>query len=149
MTDTKALCEVVSSALFNWGATKPQEAFEALVGHLQCAEADNAALLGALQRVYWAEPRGYDAAVEAVIHDAHPGAALLEEVEGLRKQVDSLKESVGLLRADRDAAHDAALEAAAVWLETEPNEDDRRPLGVVYDNCAKHIRAMKKTGQRP
>ncbi|AAK94418.1 hypothetical protein Mx8p83 [Myxococcus phage Mx8] len=96
------------------------------------AEADNAALLAALRsareslgeaqpNIGWGTPprlacgRAYDAA-GATIDQPHPGAALLEELEGLRRQVAESK--VGhlvraeILKRERDAALEEAAQTA-------------------------------------
>lgn len=158
MSDTKALYDVVEKALANWGNGEAQDALEALMGRLRdvekereedqgvirvwrgrCgrAEADNAALLAAISTYHEAWKTGRDgvpfAALLRTAHKPHPGSALLEELEGLKKQVEFLRgreqhiakvldvADSGQYRNDWDgaverlkaAAHNAALEEAA------------------------------------
>lgn len=134
MSDAKALQDVVAKALANWGNGKAQDAFETLMGRLERAEADNAALLelvkdvpallqevaeGCMRRGIGMEFEPSPALTKA-INNPHPGAALLEELEeleGLRRQVE-LQNAVisGLqdgIEKGKAAAHNAALEEAA------------------------------------
>lgn len=145
----KTPVEVVEAALAKWGDEKALAAFaevkamldgrfsEAtrnvnaeLLERLRRAEADNAALLAEMKEAH----DNYESISGDVFSRAHPGAALLEELEGLRRQVafkdgkiERLEEEVrehfaarqnalkvvGALRAELKSARDAALEEAA------------------------------------
>jgi len=115
--DTKALYSLVADALAGHGR-EVQEALEALMGRLrdaekereedqgvirvwrgrtQRAEADNAALLALLHKVAdcgFKMTGAVAADVDDLLRRNHPGAALLEELEGLRKQVSEQSESL-------------------------------------------------------
>lgn len=136
----KTPVEVVESALGEWGNGEAQDAFAEVVkrlrdaeqerdedqgvirvwrGRCERAEADNAALLAEMKEAH----DNYESISGDVFSRPHPGAALLEELEGLRKR-DALLTSeavkggpLGLelmsLRKQVAEARDAALEEAA------------------------------------
>lgn len=134
------------------------------------AEADNAALLKALNTVGHALGTAeMDAALDVLLANArkpHPGAALLEELEGLRKRVEFLSEREkhiakvldvadgGQYRNDwdgavarmKDSTHNAALEEAEGSLFHLGFSEDAMGRETLHRAMGR-IRALKKTGQ--
>jgi len=116
------------------------EESEELRERLERAEADNAALLKRIDAIgHSLGTYGNDVTtqelINSILRESHPGAALLEELEGLRTAIATLEKTVSI-------AYDAALEEAA-------ETADGGPLYVrgVLMRPSERIRALKKTGQ--
>ena len=138
----KTPAEVVESALANWGDEKAKAAFEEVKARCERAEADNAALLKRIDAIgHSLGTYGNDVTTQeligSILRDPHPGAALLEELEGLRKQVAG--------------ARDAALEEAANALLSRRDQmqgrAESRGRRIGLEEGASIVRALKKTGQ--
>lgn len=186
--ESKTLCDFVSAALDHHGNGKAQDAFETLKGRLERAEAGNAALFkmakarGCLDLANGSscnEQRWPDSASCLscrIVRSMSPGAALLEELEGMRKANQNLTALVKELQQRKDdeyeeakrdafhAAHNAALEEAAkkmgdlaVDASTKKHQFDANGdsdardawfhCQTTYERAQREILALKKTGQ--
>jgi len=161
VSDTKALYSLVADALAGQGR-EVQDAHAELLRRLERAEADNAALLALLHKVAdcgFKMTGAVAADVDELLRRNHPGAALLEELEGLRTESERLRKERDYWEAraaftateaakqvarepvtERDA-HDAALEEAAKLFVY------ALPVPVSSDTVQVRIRSLKKTGQ--